>query len=179
MAASTASVVRHEKIPCRSRFSISEMGRTSVLLSALAISPPNYVADLVAADLGSLTSVREEPTGGNLVLAVIPAHEQDLGDAVFEDLGVVEEVSPDPDGLPRYRLHGVVEPQTFERTDAIEDVEDAPVPGVVLALVLLEVLSEVVDVGDAQLLDPIAVSRRAIGILEYAQHDRARLGLAS
>src|SRR5262245_60381132 len=127
--------------------------------------------------LGSL--VREETAWRCLFLQVVPPNEQDLRNALLQELRVVEEVAANLVGLPRHLLHGAVPPEPFQGADPVEDVQDAPVALVVLPLVLLEVFAEVVDVGNVQAIDLVAVSRRAVGVLQDAQNDRERLGIDS
>ena len=72
-------------------------------------------------------------------------------------------------GLAGHLLDRVVPVKPFERADAIQDVQDASVARVVLTLGLLEVLAQVVDVGDGQGIDLVAVLGGAVGVLQKSR----------
>src|SRR5262245_9579264 len=74
-------------------------------------------------------STREDPPRRDLILTVVSPDQENLRDAVLQQLGVVEEVGADLQGLARDLLHRVVPVQTLERGDPVHDVEDAAVAG--------------------------------------------------
>src|SRR5208337_2952755 len=68
-------------------------------------------------------------------------------------------------------FHVGVGPDSLELAYAVQDVQDRPVEGVLLAFLLVEVLREAVDVGDGQGIDAIAVARRRVVGLQDAEYD--------